>query len=135
MTDTNKAEEDKYVILVAEDELPLLEAIRTKLDKSGFSVVTSRTAEQAWNLLNDLKKVDVIWLDHYLLGKENGLDLVARVKNHKSFVKIPIFVISNTASSDKVKTYINFGVNKYYTKSNYRLDQIITDIKDHLEKN
>lgn len=121
-------------ILVIEDEKPLLEAIKIKLEKSGLSVVSTRTAEQAWNFLNDLKNIDVIWLDHYLLGKENGLDLVARVKNDKNFKNIPIFVVSNTASTDKVKTYINFGINKYYTKSNYRLDQIIGDIKDYLDK-
>lgn len=121
-------------ILVVEDEKPLLEAIRLKLEKSGLAVISTRTAEQAWNYLNDLKNIDVIWLDHYLLGTENGLDLVDRVKNNKIFKNIPIFVVSNTASTEKVQTYLNFGVNKYYTKSNYRLDQIIGDIKDYLDK-
>jgi len=121
-------------ILVVEDEKPLLEAIHLKLEKNNLTVVTTRTAEQAWNFLNDLKNIDVIWLDHYLLGKETGLDFVARVKNDKVFKSIPIFVVSNTASTEKVQTYLNFGVNKYYTKSNYRLDQIIGDIKDYLDK-
>lgn len=121
-------------ILVIEDERPLLEAIRLKLEKNGLTVVSTRTAEGAWNFLNDLKNIDVIWLDHYLLGQENGLDLVAKIKNNKTLKNIPIFVVSNTASTEKVKTYINFGVNKYYTKSNYRLDQIIGDIKDYLDK-
>ncbi|MFA6417317.1 MAG: response regulator [Patescibacteria group bacterium] len=120
-------------ILVIEDERPLLEAIRTKLEKNNFSVVTARTAEQAYGLLEDLKKIDIIWLDHYLLGKENGLDIVTKLKGHEKYRKIPIFIVSNTASADKVKSYINLGINKYYTKSNYRLDQIIGDIRDCLK--
>jgi DNA-binding response OmpR family regulator len=127
-----KTKEEK-TILVVEDERPLLDAIRTKLEKSGFLVVTARTAEQAYGLLEDLKRVDVVWLDHYLLGKENGLDIVTKLKGHEKYKKIPIFIVSNTASADKVKSYINLGINKYYIKSNYRLDQIIGDIQDCLK--
>lgn len=121
-------------ILVVEDEKPLLEAIRIKLEKNGFSVVTARTIEQAWGLLEDLDSIVVVWLDHYLLGKENGLDLVVKIKNDDRFKTVPIFVVSNTATQDKVKSYIALGVNHYYTKSNYRLDQIIGDINEYLGK-
>ena len=121
---------DDRTILVVEDETPLQEAIRVKLRKSGFEVVTARTAEQALSYLQDLDKIDVVWLDHYLLGSENGLDLVVKIKGNKKWKKIPVFVVSNTASADKVATYLNLGVERYYTKSDYRLDQIIQDIKN-----
>ena len=60
----------KKTILVVEDEKPLLDAIKTKLEKNDFNVLTARSVEQAKNHLMDVEKVDVIWLDHYLLGKE-----------------------------------------------------------------
>lgn len=126
-------EEKKVNILVVEDELPLLEAIRTKLEHSGFAVVTARTAEQAYGYLEDVE-IGVVWLDHYLLGKESGLDIVSFIKTSDKYKHLPIFVVSNTASSDKVQNYINFGINKYYIKANYRLDKIIEDIKDYLKK-
>ena len=119
---------NEKVILVLEDEMPLQNAIRIKLEKNNFAVVTARSVEQAINHLQDLKKIDVIWLDHYLLGKGTGLDFVAEVKNNEKWKKIPIFIVSNTASVDKVKTYLALGVNKYYTKSNFRLDEIIKEV-------
>ena len=124
--------EKKTIILVIEDEQPLLDAIKIKLEKSGFEAVTARAVNQALGFLEDFPKVDVIWLDHYLLGKENGLDFVAKVKNNEKWKKIPIFVVSNTASADKVKTYLELGVEKYYTKADYRLDDIIGEIKKSL---
>lgn len=125
-----------YTILVVEDEKPLAEAIRVKLENSALKVVTARTAEQALNYLQDVVKIDAIWLDHYLLGTETGLDFVAKLKNDGSeWKKIPIFVVSNTATPDKIKTYIQLGVNKYYTKSNTRLDTVVSDIKMFLSKN
>jgi len=124
---------DKINILVVEDEQALLEAIRIKLEQSGFAVVSARTVEQAYSFLLDVKDIRAVWLDHYLLGQENGLDLVAKIKNKEEFKKIPIFVVSNTASPDKVKTYLNLGASKYYTKSNYRLEEIIKDLKNYLK--
>jgi len=124
-----KKEKLSHTILVVEDELPLLQAIQMKLEKNGFGVVTARSVKQAKMYLEELKKVDVIWLDHYLIGEESGLDFVAEIKNSKKWKSIPIFVVSNTASAEKVKTYLALGVNQYYTKSNYKLEQIIAEIK------
>ncbi len=123
-----------YNILVVEDEKPLQDVIKAKVEKCGCSVVTARTVKQALSYLNEKMKIDVIWLDHYLLGKDNGLDLVAKIKEDGSKWKnIPIFVVSNTASEEKVKCYLALGVEKYYTKSDYKLDQILGDIKKHLK--
>jgi CheY-like chemotaxis protein len=123
----------KYNILVVEDERPLLEAIKTKLNISGFNTLSSRSVAEALSYLTTENNISVIWLDHYLLGQENGLDLVAQLKDEDSpWKNIPIFVVSNTASSDKVQSYIQLGVNQYYTKSDYRLDDIIADIKKFL---
>ncbi|MBP9802580.1 response regulator [Patescibacteria group bacterium] len=123
----------KYNILVVEDERPLLEAIKTKLNISGFNTLSSRSVAEALSYLTTENNISVIWLDHYLLGQDNGLDLVAQLKDEDSpWKEIPIFVVSNTASSDKVQSYIQLGINQYYTKSDYRLDDIIADIKNFL---
>ena len=125
---------NEKIILVVEDERPLLEAIKTKLENNGFAVTTARTVEQAINYLEDLERVDVIWLDHYLLGKEDGIDFVAKIKSHDGKWKhIPIFVVSNTASADKVQSYIQLGISKYFVKAEHRLDGIINEIKSLLD--
>ncbi len=122
------------VILVLEDERPLLEAIKLKLEKNKFEVVTARTVEQAKNYVKDLAQVDAIWLDHYLIGKENGLDFVAWCKeeDNAKCKQVPIFVVSNTASPDKVSTYMRLGAKEYYIKSNHRLDEIVKAIVEYL---
>lgn len=116
-----------------EDEQPLLEAIKAKLEKGGFDVLTARSVEQAKNHVKDVENIDVIWLDHYLLGDENGLDFVAWCKMDGSTCKqVPIFVVSNTATDDKIKTYLHLGAEKYYVKAEKRLEDVIDDINKHL---
>lgn len=130
MTKTKK----EKVILVIEDEVPLQNAIKLKLEKNGFSVLVARNTKQANNHLKDVSNIDLIWLDHYLLGKETGIDFIVRAKNDPILKNIPIFVVSNTASSDKVRHYISLGADKYYTKADYRLSQIIKDMNNFLDK-
>ena len=121
-------------ILVLEDERPLLQAIQKKLELNGFEVLTARSVDQAEEYLKNVEGIRAIWLDHYLLGKTTGLDFVARLKSVEGTKHLPIFVVSNTASPDKIQSYIRLGVTRYYTKSNYRLDQIIQDIRQAFEK-
>ncbi|MEX0930150.1 MAG: response regulator [Candidatus Paceibacterota bacterium] len=124
---------DTYSILVVEDEKPLLEIIQTKLESNGFEVATARTAEQALDYLESGMEVDVIWLDHYLIGEENGLSFLARIKKEEAKWKgIPVFLVSNTAGAETVQSYLRLGVEKYFTKADNRLDDIVNDIKAFL---
>lgn len=120
-------------VLVVEDERPLLEAIKLKLEKNGFSVVTARNVEQARDYLEEIESIQLIWLDHYLLGKESGLDLFVELKSDESKWKhLPVFVVSNTVSDEKIQSYLKLGAEKYYVKSTSRLKGIVEDIIEHL---
>jgi two-component system alkaline phosphatase synthesis response regulator PhoP len=122
------------VILVVEDEKPLADAIRKKLEDNNFLVTTARNAQQAVDYLNELDHIDAIWLDHYLLNGETGFDVLEEVKKEDSKWKDkPVFLISNTVSEDKINKYITFGVEKYYIKANKSLQNIIDDIIEGIE--
>jgi DNA-binding response OmpR family regulator len=122
------------IILVVEDERPLVRVIEDKLTKCGFDVVTARTVDQGLGYLEDIKDIDAVWLDHYLIGEKTGINFVEEVKKPESkWKKVPIFVVSNTASNTNVEAYKNLGVDSYSVKSDHRLDQITDDLKKLLE--
>ncbi|KKR48974.1 MAG: Two component transcriptional regulator PhoB, winged helix family [Candidatus Magasanikbacteria bacterium GW2011_GWC2_40_17] len=124
---------NKLTILVIEDEKPLLEAVSISLEQSGFKVVKSRIADQALQYLKDVGIVDLIWLDHYLLG-DDGIKLTQKLKQEEKFKNIPIFVVSNSEDPEKKKQYLDLGVIKYFTKSDSSLEKIIGEIKEHFKK-
>jgi DNA-binding response OmpR family regulator len=121
--------EHKKHILVLEDERQLAMAVREAFIARGFEPHIVATVEDGIKQLENLKEIDVIWLDHYLLGSGNGLDFVVQVKNHEAWKNIPIFVVSNTASTTNIRSYLQLGVTNYYTKADYDINQIITDIE------
>lgn len=119
----------KKSILVLEDERQLAMAVRDAFTKHDFQVITASTVEDGLHELTNAKVVDVIWLDHYLLGSGSGLDFVVQLKNHPEWKEIPIFVVSNTANTTNIRSYLQLGVQNYYTKADYDINQIITDIE------
>lgn len=125
--------EDKKTILVVEDEMPLLGAITGKLELENFSTLKARSVDEARERLSGAGEISAIWLDHYLLGKGDGLDFIRGLKESEKTKDIPVFVISNTASPDKKDVYISLGIKKYYTKADHKLEDIIGDIKKTLE--
>ncbi len=121
-------------ILVVEDEMPLQNAIVQKLKISDFNAIGVRSVSEALEKLEKDLSIKAIWLDHYLMGQESGLDLVKKLKSKEGRLHdIPIFVVSNTASNDKVKEYVVTGITEYFVKATNRLDQIIDDIKKTLK--
>jgi len=125
----------KKTILILEDEQPLLEVIQDKIEGEGFLTVSARSVDQALDYLKNGVKIDAVWLDHYVFGKESGLDFVTTLKKEGSLWKhLPIFVVSNTVSPEKVQTYIKLGVQKCYAKVDFRLDTIVDDIKEFFKK-
>jgi len=124
---------DKKVLIV-EDEAPLLKAVKIKLEKNNFQVCSARTIKGAFEELEKCDDVDFIWLDHYLIGSETGMDCLKKIKKDKHYKDIPVFVVSNTISPQKIEKYMQLGADKYYTKSDYRLDQIIVEIVNCLKE-
>jgi CheY-like chemotaxis protein len=114
-------------ILVVEDELPLQRAVYQKFERDGHHVKAARTMDDALRILEEEGKVDLIWLDHYLLGRGTGLDFVKKIKKIPLYSSIPVVLVSNTASADRIEEYHHNGIHKCYTKSEHRLDEIMAE--------
>ena len=123
----------KKIILLIEDERPLVQVIQEKLEKAGFEVISARTIDQGLRYMEDVPSIDAVWLDHYLFGEKTGLDFIAKLKAPQSrWTKVPIFVVSNTASDGNLRSYMRLGITKYFVKAEHRLEEITNDVKEFL---
>ena len=124
----------KHTVMVVEDEELLLQAITKKLKFVGIDVVSCLSGKQAIDYLNNLPTLpDAIWLDYYLKDM-NGLEFMQTIKKNPNWQKIPVLVVSNSASTDKVNHMLALGVSKYLLKAEYRLDQIIDIVKQLMKE-
>ena len=125
--------EKTYSVMVVEDEALLLQAITKKLKASGFEVVSCYTGDQAFDYLQEMDNLpDAIWLDYYL-GNMDGLEFMDKIKTEEKWMKIPVIVVSNSTNQKNVHNMLNLGAKKYLLKANYRLEQIVEEIKKIIE--
>lgn len=115
----------KPIVMAVEDEPLLLKAIAKKLESSNITAIWCLTGEQAFDYLQTNEELpDAIWLDFYLTDMEGDL-FMKKLKANKKWANIPVIVVSNTASPDKVKTMLALGAKKYLVKAEHRLDEIV----------
>lgn len=120
--------------MVVEDEALLLQAISKKLKISGIDPLPFPSGQEAIDYLNKSKELpDAIWLDYYLKDI-SGLDFMHKVKDNPKWADIPVIVVSNSASPEKVDNMLALGAKKYLLKAQYRLDQIIDIIKEYINE-
>ncbi len=121
--------------MVVEDESLLLQAITKKLTVSGVDPVSCASGAQALDYLKNLPELpDAIWLDYHLKDMD-GLGFMKQLKSNPLWSKIPVIVVSNSASPDKVDAMLALGANKYLLKADHFLDEIIQIVKEFIKEN
>ena len=121
-------------VMVVEDEVLLLQAITKKLKLSNMDVLSCSSGQQAIDYLESVdEQPNIIWLDYYLKDM-NGLAFMQALKANPKWSDIPVLVVSNSASPEKVHNMLGLGAKKYILKAEYRLDEIIAMIRDFLAK-
>jgi DNA-binding response OmpR family regulator len=120
--------------MVVEDEELLLQALTKKFKLAGLDVLSCSSGQQAVDYLNNLDVLpDAISLDYYLKDM-NGLAFMQQVRDNPKWASIPVIVLSNSASNEKVTNMLALGVKKYLLKAEYRLDEIITIIRQLIQE-
>ena len=121
-------------VMVVEDEEMLLQAIARKLESVGYKMIACKTAAEALTKLKAGQSLpDLIWLDYYLTDM-NGLEFMQKLKEEPNVSRIPVVVVSNSASPKKVNAMLALGVKRYYLKAQYKLEDIIKELPKVLEE-
>ena len=101
----------KPLVLVVEDEAPLVTLLRYNLEKEGFQVCEAGDGEEALIQIAE-RKPDLVLLD-WMLPQLSGIEVCRRLREGRS---IPILVLSaRGAERDKVAA-LDAGADDYVTK-------------------
>lgn len=129
--------DQKLKIMIVEDEQSLQEAILLKLKSLNIATIAFESGQKAIDYLKNLSTVsdlpNLIWLDVYLKDL-NGVEFMKQLKHYNNLSKIPVIVVSNSASPEKVEKMYELGVEKYFLKADKRLDEIVDSIYQILKE-
>jgi len=113
-------------ILVVEDEKPLSEAIKFKLERQGMTALISNSAEEAMDILKK-ESVDLIWLD-LKLPKINGIEFLKIIRDNPDWKDKKVIIVSASGSDEMKERAKAMGILDYIVKNEMKLDDIIKNV-------
>jgi DNA-binding response OmpR family regulator len=114
--------EDKKLVYVVEDDLPLCDLFRMGLSMNGYQVGVFHNGEEAMEGL--LRQTPQLVILDLIMPKMNGYEFLEKVVARRKDNFFPIMVVSNLESAQDVHRTRELGANGYLVKANVSLEYL-----------
>ena len=105
--------ENKYRILVVDDEQDLCEILKFNLETEGYVVETANSAEEAMTM--DISSFNLLLLD-VMMGEMSGFAMAKKLKENPTTASIPIIFLTARDTENDTVTGFNLGADDYISK-------------------
>jgi DNA-binding response OmpR family regulator len=124
--------EEKFTILIAEDEEDLREMYTIALKKSGFEVLSAENGAKALEWLEkSFAEIDLVLLD-IVMPEMDGFEALEKIKQDERFLKIPILVSTNLDNDEDKKQAMDMGAVDYFVKSQHTPAELVAEVETFL---
>lgn len=120
------ARKNPPTILVIEDELSVVSALRETLEDRGYTVAVAHDGIAGITAAQSIKPATII-LD-LGLPKQNGLQFLERLRANKSLFSIPVIVLSNVESSVVMQKCEELGMECFFVKTHTSIQKVIDTV-------
>jgi len=117
-------------ILIADDDTLFVDILRSGFEKhaDGFTVTTVEDGKHTITMLTE-HKPDMLILDLRMPNMDGFAVLEHMRNNHTS---VPVIVVTYYQDDQHKKKAQDFGVKSYLVKSEWKIEQLVGEIKKHL---
>lgn len=124
------AKEDKFRVLVIDDDPKILKMIKTILSgEEDFEVSTADSGFQAGVLISNWLP-DLVLLD-ILMPEMDGFEVSRQLKSDDKTKDIPIIAITVLKDPKEIKKMRSFGITDYISKP-FKSEELVNKVKKHL---
>jgi len=116
-------------VLIAEDDRSLLAALQEKFTNEGFAVVTAFDGEEGLTVA-EKEKPDLLLLD-IRMPKIDGIAMARKLKEAGN--KAPIIFLTNLDDVKHISDATEASESDYLIKSDWKINDIITKVKNKLD--
>jgi DNA-binding response OmpR family regulator len=125
--------ENQKVILIIEDEVPLLQSYGELLKSVGYNVLLAENGYKGLEALsNNTGNIDLVILDLMMSGID-GLDVLRAVnKDHSKYGDMPIIILTRMKNETIVRETFDLGVSSYLVKTDTDANGLLKEIDKFL---
>ena len=101
----------KQLVLIADDDAPILRLVRTKLQADGYGVITATNGQEAVDLF-ERERPDIVVLD-LMMPVMDGYDAMQQIRQSGN---VPVVILTaRSAAPEKIRG-LDLGADDYVTK-------------------
>jgi len=123
----------RRTILVVDDDAPILHCVRRILEQANYIVLTSRSGDHAWNVIDrGQTRVDLVLTDIVMPGSIDGLTLAAKIRQRE--LKLPVLFMTGVLP-EGAEDLAEITREKLLLRKPFSPKQLVEFIDSHINEN
>jgi DNA-binding response OmpR family regulator len=123
----------RRTILVVDDDAPILHCVRRILEQANYIVLTSRSGDHAWNVIDrGQTRVDLVLTDIVMPGSIDGLTLAAKIRQRE--LKLPVLFMTGVLP-EGAEDLAEITREKLLLRKPFSPKQLVEFINSHINEN
>lgn len=118
-------------LLIVDDDLIILEAMKNFLEKEGFEVATTADADAALEILNDENQNIDLVISDIMMPYKSGIELLTEIKEITT--ELPIIIVSALDRREVLEVAFKLGAEDFVKKP-INMDELIIRVNKALMK-
>lgn len=120
-------------ILLAEDDIQLIDMYRRKFELEGFEVFVAEDGQEALDVLNTFIP-DIILLD-IMMPKVNGLEVLRHIRQDPLKKNFLVVILTNLGNESTAEEIYKLGATDYIVKADMTPLEVVNRVKEILKGN
>lgn len=105
-------------------------ALKSKLEHGGYDVKAAADGEEAVTILKTVVP-ELVLLD-LIMPKIDGISVLRQMKADDRLRSVPVIILTNLSSGDKVAEAMALGTFDFLVKANYSLDDVLRKVTERI---
>jgi signal transduction histidine kinase len=123
----------KAPILVVEDDINLLEGIRTVLELEGYRVLTAENGEHALGVLRNATQLPELVVSDIMMPHMDGIQLLEEIRKMPGWLAIPFIFLTARSEKGDIQRGKQLGVDDYLIKP-FDADDLLIAVESRLNR-
>ncbi len=128
---TQEEQNDKKIIMIAEDDAFIGDIYEVKLKDAGFDVVLANNGRDAIEKLESGIRPHIILLD-IVMPYMDGFDVLEAINNKDEWKDIPVVLLTNLSQKEDVDRGMALGAKDYLIKSHFTPSEVLSKVQKHI---
>ncbi len=124
-------QQNKKMIMVAEDDVFISDIYDVKLKDAGYDVVMANNGREAIEKLESGVRPDLILLD-IVMPYMDGFDVLEAINRREEWKSIPIVLLTNLSQKEDVDRGIELGAKDFLIKSHFTPTEVLAKVQKYI---